>query len=99
MVKVIWTSYAMLDLKEIFDYIGKDSKRYAYIHVSRLKDKTNILKRNPRCGRVVPEIDRKDIRELIVGDYRIIYRIKSNTRIDIITVIHSAQMLDIGNSI
>ena len=43
---------------------------------------------------MVPELERKDVRELIEGNYRIIYRIKSEEQIDIITVHHSARQLN-----
>lgn len=95
MAKVVWTKFAFLDLQEIFDFISKDSKRYAQIQVLRIKEKTNILKANPFVGRMVPEFQKENIRELIEGNYRIIYRIKSDARIDIITVHHSARLLDI----
>lgn len=40
MVKIVWTNYAFLALKDIFDYIAKDSKKYAHIHILRIKGKT-----------------------------------------------------------
>lgn len=84
-----------MGLKDIFDYIAKDSKKYAHIHILRLKGKTKILKTNPRIGRLVPELDREDIRELIEGNYRI----KSSKRIDIITIYHSARLLNLDKLI
>jgi len=44
---------------------------------------------------MVPEIEDESIRELILGSYRIIYKIVSQERIDILTVHHSARMLKI----
>lgn len=93
MVKVVWTNYAYLDLKDIHDYIARDSKKYALIQIQKLKDKTNILKTNPQSGRIVPEANQEDLRELIEGNYRIIYRIKNSHRIDILTVFHAARIL------
>lgn len=44
----------------------------------------------PESGRVVPEVERKDIREVISGSYRIIYRIEA-TRVRVLTLRHQRQ--------
>jgi addiction module RelE/StbE family toxin len=92
-VSLKWTSNALSDLKNIFDFVALDSKYYASIQIKRIKEKTSILKENPRLGRFVPEINDNNIRELIFGNYRIIYHIIDETRIDILTIYHSARIL------
>lgn len=72
MVRINWTFQAKDDLKDIAEYISKDSKRYAKLQVTRLKIRTRILKTQIRSGKIVPEINRENIRELIEGSYRII---------------------------
>ena len=99
MAEIRWTNYAFLDLKDIFDYIARDSKKYAYHQTKKLQEKTKILKDNPNLGRKVPELDKDDIRELIEGNYRIIYKILSKDQIDIISVFHSARLLRIDERI
>jgi toxin ParE1/3/4 len=81
------------DLRNIADYISNDSKRYARLQVVRLKNKTHLLKSHVRLCRIVPEINIENIRELIEGNYRIIYKIVSETQVDILTVHHSARDL------
>lgn len=93
MVRINWTFQAKNDLKDIADYISKDSKLYAKRQVLKIRNRTNILKSNIHSGRNVPEIQDKDIREIIEGNYRIIYRVINETRIDILTVHHSARDL------
>ena len=93
MVRINWTFQARDDLRNIADYISNDSKRYARLQVVRLKNKTHLLKSHIRIGRIVPEINIENIRELIEGNYRIIYKIVSEKRIDILTVHHSARDL------
>jgi addiction module RelE/StbE family toxin len=93
MVEIKWTNFAIDNLNDIGDYIEKNSFRYAEITVNKLFDATFILEQNPLAGRIVPEFDNKNIRELIRGSYRIIYRVLNETRIDIITVHHSARLL------
>ncbi|MCF8456244.1 MAG: type II toxin-antitoxin system RelE/ParE family toxin [Bacteroidales bacterium] len=84
---------AKTDLKEIYDYISSDSKRYARLQVDRIKERTQILKSFIEIGKIVEEIDKPDIRELIEGNYRIIYRVVNLNRIDILMVHHGARDL------
>ena len=93
MVQINWTFQARDDLRNIAEYISKDSVQYAKIQTLRLKSKTKILTKHPKIGRSVPEIDNPSVRELIVGNYRIIYKIISAKRIDILTIHHSARDL------
>ena len=93
MVRINWTFQAKDDLKSIAEYISKDSKRYAKLQVVRLKDRTRILKTHIYTGRIVSEINRKEIRELIEGNYRIIYKIVNYNQIDILAIHHSARDL------
>lgn len=93
MVEVRWTDQALYDVDNIAEFIAKDSIKYAKIQVERFFDKVIILNTHPRAGRVVPEISEDDLRELIQGNYRIIYQIVSNSQIDILTVHHSRRLL------
>ena len=93
MVKIVWTELSILDLKELFDYIAEDSNRYATITVNRLYNRVQPISENPYMGRIVPEFNEKPIREILEGNYRIIYRIKSKTQIDILRVYHGARLL------
>jgi addiction module RelE/StbE family toxin len=93
MVRINWTLQAKDDLKDIADYISKDSVVYAKRQALKIKNKTSILKTQIKAGKVVPEIENSDIREIIEGNYRIIYKIISKNRIDILTVHHSARDL------
>ena len=59
MVRINWTFQAKDDLKDIAEYISKDSKRYAKLQVTRLKTRTRVLKTQIRSGKIVPEINQK----------------------------------------
>jgi len=65
MVKLVWTELSTQDLKEIFDYIAKDSIRYASITVNKIYNRAQDIIANPYIGRVVPEFNEKFIREVI----------------------------------
>ncbi|NOY51943.1 MAG: type II toxin-antitoxin system RelE/ParE family toxin [Chlorobi bacterium] len=80
-------------MKDIAEYIWKDSKLYAKLQVTRLKTRTRVLKTQTRSRKIVFEINRENIRELIEGSYRIIYTIVEDNRIDILTIHHSARDL------
>ncbi len=53
---------------------------------------------NPFLGRQVPEINNKTIRELLFRNYRIVYKIKSDS-IEILTVFEGHKLLDENNYI
>jgi addiction module RelE/StbE family toxin len=91
MVRLNWTFQAKDDLKAIAEYISRDSKRYAKLQVIRIKNRTRILKTQVRSGKIVPEINKENIRKLIEGNYRIIYKTVKDNRIDILTIHHSAR--------
>ena len=92
MVKVIWTDFAIEDLRLIHDYISKDSKRYADRFLEKLLERVEQLESFPKSGRVVPEFNINTIREIIEGNYRIVYKI-STTQIAIVRVHHAARQL------
>jgi toxin ParE1/3/4 len=89
-----WTEQAIADLIGIADFIARDSQRYAKITVDRIRSSTKQLTAFPYSGRMVPEVSIESIRELITGNYRLIYHIVSSDQIDILTVHHSAKRLD-----
>jgi toxin ParE1/3/4 len=95
MARLNWTDLSIEDLVSIAEFISKDSTKYAVIQIRRIRERAKILKEQPFLGRIVPETQNESIRELIHGNYRIIYRIISNDRIDILTVHHSARILKI----
>lgn len=92
MVKLIWTEFAVEDLRLIHEYISRDSKRYADRFIEKLINRIDQLESFPKSGRVVPEFNLESIRELIEGNYRIIYKI-STSEVTIIRVHHAARQL------
>jgi len=84
---VKWSVPARNDLKQIHDYIAKDSKYYAQNVIQEIVAKTETLIELPEIGRIVPEISDQNIRELIVYSYRLIYEI-SSAGIEILAILH-----------
>ncbi|AVR44996.1 type II toxin-antitoxin system RelE/ParE family toxin [Christiangramia fulva] len=93
MVQINWTIQAKNDLQNIAEYISKDSKKYAKLQVLKIISRTQTLKSQIYSGKVVEEIDQQNIREVIEGNYRIIYKVVNPERLDILTVHHSARDL------
>ena len=95
MARLNWTDLSIEDLINIAEFISKDSIKYSVIQIRRIRERARLLKTQPFLGRIVPETKDESIRELILGNYRIIYKIISEDRIDILTVHHSAKLLRI----
>ena len=93
MAKVIWAEAAIDDLTNIAEYSSHYSEKYASSIVSRLFNRVNILKTMPKLGRIVPEKNDDTIRELIEGNYRIIYEVKRDESVEILVVHHSSKSL------
>lgn len=82
---VVWTQKAVHDLRRIQTFISYDKPSAARHFIFDLKLKVERLGKFPQSGRVVSELARPDIRELVVGNYRVIYRILSR-RVAVLTV-------------
>lgn len=92
MVEIRWTKRSILDVELIAEYISKDSVKYAELQVKLFFAVEQKLIQFPNLGRIVPELNRKNTREIIIGNYRLIYKIVSKSRIDVITVHHTKKL-------
>jgi plasmid stabilization system protein ParE len=72
--EVRWTEQAVDNLAAIKAFIGQDSPAYALAVVGRLYQAVGQLAWFPDSGRMVPEQNRPEIRELVRPPYRIVYR-------------------------
>ena len=93
MVQVVWLIDAKTDLKEIYEFIALDSKRYARLQIEKIKDCIKILKSKPYIGKIVQEINQPEIREIVESNYRIVYRLITSKRIHILMIHHGARDL------
>jgi toxin ParE1/3/4 len=90
--RIVWSPRAAKDLESITDYIAADSPAYAGTVLKNIVNQTRMLARFPRAGRMVPEYDDENLRELIVYNYRIIYRLEREEAL-IVAVIHGKRVL------
>ena len=91
-MNVHWTATAVEHLVAIYAHIAQDAPLYAQRMVDRLTKRSEQIATFPESGRMVPEYEAPDIREVIESPYRIIYRIKAD-QIDVLAVVHGAQLL------
>jgi toxin ParE1/3/4 len=89
---VRWTEQAVQDIQAIRSFIERDSPRYGRLVAERLVEATLRLETFPMSGRVVPELGRDDVRELIAGEYRIVYRVRDDAVV-LLTVFRSSRLL------
>ena len=92
-LKIIWSEESLEDIESIAKYIEKDSMAYAKSVVRNIFLKVNILPDFPLIGRVVPEYQDENIRELFIYSYRLIYKIDKKF-ISIIAVIHGKRLIE-----
>jgi addiction module RelE/StbE family toxin len=93
MAEVKFTIQSIEDLEDIGEYISNDSLHYAGIQVEKLIRRTDILETFPLIGRVVPELKIKSIREVIEGNYRIVYRVLNKDLVHVLTFHHTRRKL------
>ena len=87
-----WSPEALEDVELIASFVERDSLWYAKIVTSKIVSAAENISSNPEMGRMVPEIADKNIRELFVYSYRLIYRIEPE-RIVVAAVIHGSRLL------
>lgn len=83
---------ASADLRRIFHRIARDNPRAAAAWIAKLRERARLAGRSPNLGRKVPETEREDIREAIVGNYRLVYLVQARTVV-ILTIFEAHHLL------
>lgn len=84
---VVWSGPSKRDLRKIYDYIALDSRYYAKKVANDIVDKAEALETFPSSGRIVPEINHPNIREVFIYSYRLIYEMKAE-KVVILAIVH-----------
>ena len=87
---VRWTIPARDDLRAIYDYIALDSKFYAKKVIREIVERGSKIPDMPELGRIVPEVNEKNVREIFIYSYRCIYQIAPD-QVTILAVIHGSR--------
>lgn len=93
MAEIRWSPQAADDLESITTFISTDSAYYAQLFAVDVLTAVERLEAFPLSGRVVPEINDAEIREIILGNYRIVYRYR-DILVEILTIYHGARLLN-----
>jgi plasmid stabilization system protein ParE len=91
-MRIIWTRLAKERLIAISDHIAKDNPKAAEQWEDKITSRVDVLENFPEIGRIVPELKRPEIRELLEGKYRIIYQY-GQEEVRVLTIRHVAQLL------
>ena len=75
-MKVRWTDQAFERLAEIEAFIARDDPKAGERLVDRLIARGEALADHPHLGRRLPELPNGDLREVTVGNYRLVYRVR-----------------------
>lgn len=96
---VVWTKPALDSLLDIVRFIMRDNPHAAQRFGRAVKSKTDRLASFPESGRIVSEFPTARLREIVVGNYRIIYRhLRHEKTVEILTVRHGARILEPSSS-
>jgi toxin ParE1/3/4 len=87
-----WSDEARLALERLRTRLQRISPVAADRIVRRVTERVEQLRHFPYIGRMMPENDLPPLRELLVGDYRVVYLVRSQS-ILIVTVFHAAMDL------
>ena len=91
-MKVFWTEAALSQLQAIYDYISHTSPEYALRMIDRLTKRSVQIAEFPYSGRMVPEYELNEIREVLEWPYRLIYLINSEqSQVEVVAVVHGAR--------
>lgn len=94
MAELIWSQRAISDVENIYDYISHDSPMYARLTTESIIGSVERLQQFPESGRSLPEFSQLPYKEVIIGNYRVIYKYDSETNeVKIVTVVHGSRLL------
>ena len=91
-MKIKWSPLAIERVTEIAFLIAEDKPSASEKWVDSIFSSVEKLTTFPQSGRIVPEFSKEEIREIIHGNYRIIYQLRSSI-VEILTVRHGKQLL------
>ena len=87
-----YSKEALTNLVEIAEYISRDDPKAAARWISRLHARFNQAVAVPGSGRVISELRRPDVREVLVGAYRLVYVVKKG-EVVLLTVFEGHRLL------
>lgn len=93
MVKITWSKQAIEDIHRIQEYYSSFSVKFSVNLIDQIFEKESLIRDHPEIGRIVPEVNNKNIREIIFRNFRIVYAIFDLQRISILAIHESSRPL------
>lgn len=90
--RVVWTEQARQMLEDAVSYVSRDSRPAAERLLIQALDTASSLNVHAEQGRVVPELDRANVRQLLVQRYRLLYEV-TPAEVHILAFVHGARDL------
>lgn len=87
-----WSPLSAERLSDIVSFISEDNPNAARKIAANIFSFVEKLTNFPKSGRIVPELSNAKYREVLVGNYRVIYSIVEDV-IYILTIRHKKQLL------
>ena len=91
-MRIVWAPIALDRAEKAARYIAGDRPAAAVKWIDGLFEAVATLKVFPHKGRMVPEVGRPEIREVLYSRYRVVYRLEEK-RLFILTVRHQRRQL------
>ncbi len=93
-MKLIFSDRALSDLEQIGDYISREAPENARRYVQKLINRAHKITLFVNAGRIVPEYQDEQLREVIIDHYRMVYEInRTKKKITIITIFESHHLI------
>lgn len=95
-MKVTWAPLAREQTADAFAFISAQRPSAAVRWFDDVIERAGSLSAFPDMGRMMPEVGRPEVREVVVEPYRLVYR-RDPDEVVIIGVFHSRQDVDAGS--
>ena len=93
MARLIWTNQALNDFDALLEYIALNAPVAARRFGEQLIAKVELLQSAPLLGSFIAEDESLTYREILQGNYRLIYRVSEDV-VYLMTIHHAARLLD-----
>lgn len=95
-MKVTFSNSALNDLGDIKQYYTEIGVSHIGTEfIANIIGNIELLNNNPNMGRIVPEFNAKEIRELIHNPYRVVY-LRDPNKITVIRIWRSERLLNLN---
>jgi len=93
-MKLVWSRRAQNDLIGVGEFISRHAPDSARKHVQLLVERAKQAAQFPQAGRIVPEYGQEALREIIEGNYRIVYEVNTTQKtVTVLTVFEAHRLI------